>query len=56
MKIINATPKDGYRIITIGVGDSLGLSLYGAAILSENGESYDEILAYYYAGAELSKP
>lgn len=48
--------KDGYRIITIGVGDSLGLSLYGATVLSENGESYEEILAYYYAGAELSKP
>lgn len=45
----------GYRIITVGVGDSLGLSLYGAGILSQNGEMYDEILMYYYTDVEISR-
>ena len=45
----------GYRIITVGVGDSLGLSLYGAGILSQNGETYNEILMYYYTDVEISR-
>ena len=47
--------KDGYRIITVGVGDSLGMSLYGASVLAENGEKYDQILRYYYTGIEIAK-
>lgn len=45
----------GYRIITVGVGDSLGLSLHGASILSQNGETYNEILTYYYTDVEISR-
>lgn len=45
----------GYRIITVGVGDSLGLSLNGAGILSQNGETYNEILTYYYTDVEISR-
>ncbi len=48
-------PGDDYRVITIGVGNSLGMSLYGAAILAANGESYDEIIQYYYTGVTVSK-
>lgn len=46
---------DGYRIITIGVGDALGLSLYGANVLAENGEKYNSILKYYYTGVTISR-
>lgn len=45
----------GYRIITVGVGDSLGLSVYGADILAKNGESYRDILAYYYSGVDITR-
>lgn len=48
-------PGDDYRVITIGVGNSLGMSLYGAEILAANGESYDEIIRYYYTGVTVSK-
>ena len=43
----------GYRIITVGVGDSIGLSVYGADILAKNGESYRDILTYYYSGIDI---
>lgn len=47
--------ENEYRIITVGVGDSLGLSLYGAGILAANGESYEEILRYYYTGVTVGR-
>lgn len=46
-------PDDEYRIITVGVGNSLGMSLYGAAILAANGENYREIIQYYYTGVDV---
>lgn len=48
-------PGEDYRVITVGVGNSLGMSLYGAALLAANGESYDEIIQYYYTGVTVSK-
>lgn len=47
-------PDDKYRVVSIGVGNSLGLSLYGAALLAANGESYEEIIQYYYNGVTVS--
>lgn len=44
----------GYRVITIGEGNSLGLSLYGAEKLAENGMNYKEILEYYYYDIEIT--
>lgn len=44
---------DGYRIITVGIGDSLGLSLYGASVLAENGQTYRAILSYYYSNTTV---
>ena len=35
-------------MITHGWGDALGLSLYGALKLAENGCSYANILNYYF--------
>lgn len=47
--------ENEYRIITVGVGDSLGLSLYGAGVLAANGETYEDILQYYYTGVTVGK-
>lgn len=46
---------EGYRIISIGKGSSLGMSLYGAAYMAENGSTYEEIISYYYQGTEIKK-
>ena len=48
-------PDDKYRVVSVGVGNSLGLSLYGAALLAANGESYKEIIQYYYNGVTVSR-
>ena len=45
--------EDGYRIITVGVGDALGLSIYGANVLAENNTTCDEIIKYYYTGVNV---
>lgn len=47
--------ESGYRIITVGVGDAIGLSVYGASVLAENGRSYKETLEYYYQGASVQQ-
>lgn len=44
----------GYRVLTVGVGDSLGLSLYGASVLAQNGQGYRDILEYYYQGTAVT--
>lgn len=44
---------NGYRVISIGKGNSIGLSLYGAAAFAKNGMTYDEIIKYYYTGVEI---
>lgn len=43
------------RIITKGVGHGLGLSMYGACRLAEEGKSFEEILKHYYTGVEIMK-
>ena len=40
--------KDDITIITKGWGDFLGLSLWGASHLADNGCSYANILSYYF--------
>ncbi|MGN0395778.1 MAG: SpoIID/LytB domain-containing protein [Coprococcus sp.] len=45
---------NGYRIISIGEGNSLGLSLYGAAAFAENGMKYRDIIEYYYSDVEIT--
>lgn len=44
----------GYRVIAIGKGNSIGLSLYGAEAFAQNGMTYDEIIKYYYTGVEIT--
>ena len=40
-------------IITHGWGDSLGLSLYGASYLAENGCNFANILSYYFPNIKI---
>jgi stage II sporulation protein D len=44
---------DSFTITTAGYGHGVGLSQYGANAMAEEGKTYDEILLYYYTGAEL---
>lgn len=48
--------KEGGFVLTgAGWGHGVGLCQIGAAVMSERGYSYDEILFHYYAGATLEK-
>ena len=38
-----------------GFGHRVGMSQYGAKAMAERGQSYREILAWYYTGAELTE-
>lgn len=44
---------DRLRIVTIGKGHGMGMSLYGANGLAEKDLSAGTILSYYYPGAEI---
>ncbi len=46
---------NSYRIVSLGTGHGLGLSIYGAGVMSKNGNSYQEILKYYYPGIQFSE-
>lgn len=41
---------------TIGYGHGVGMSQTGADAMAARGARYDEILAWYYTGAELKRP
>lgn len=43
------------RITTRGVGHGLGMSQYTANRMAEDGDTFDEILAYFFDGTELKE-
>lgn len=43
------------RITTRGVGHGLGMSQYTADRMAENGDTYEEILAYFFEGTEIKE-
>ena len=45
---------DAVTFYVLGFGHRVGMSQYGAKAMAENGSSYDEILTWYYSGAELT--
>jgi len=47
--------KDSLTFITKGIGNGLGLSLYGANSLAKNGADYQQILYYYFPKCRLYK-
>ena len=42
-----------YRIVCLGKGHGLGLSLYGAGVLAAEGKNSEAILQYYYPGVQI---
>ena len=54
--LFDLTVTDTEMVFSVrGNGHRVGMSQYGAAAMAEQGSSYDEILRYYYQGAELQK-
>lgn len=41
------------KVSAKGIGNSVGLSIYGANILANQGYSYKEIIKYYYTGVQI---
>ncbi len=52
---VNSLPDGGYTVLTRGVGNGCGLSLYGAYLLAEDGKTYTEILNTYFTGVTLTR-
>lgn len=46
---------DGIRFICLGKGSCLGVSLYGANYLAQQGKSCEEIIKYYYKDVSVVK-
>lgn len=46
--------EEGYRIISIGKGSSIGMSIYGAGWKADQGSTYREIIAYYYPETSIA--
>lgn len=40
--------RNGMKFICKGIGNNLGLSIYGASCIEENGGNYQQILSYYF--------
>lgn len=51
---VSAT-EDAITITTYGYGHRVGMSQYGADAMAATGNSFQDILAHYYQGAELTK-
>ena len=47
--------SDGYRIVTNGLGNGKGLSIFGANSMAKEGKTYGEILTYFYKNIEIKE-
>jgi stage II sporulation protein D len=47
--------NESYAFITYGYGENIGMSQFGACKMAEQGNSYIEILQYYYPNTEISE-
>lgn len=52
---VNSLPDGGYTVLTRGIGNGYGLSLYGACLLAEGGEGYTDILYRYFTGVLITR-
>ena len=46
---------EGFLFTVTGYGHGVGMSQYGANVMAQDGADYEEILAHYYPGAELTR-
>lgn len=47
--------NDAVTLTSAGYGHGVGMSQYGANVMAKRGDTYEEILAWYYPGTELMK-
>ena len=52
---ITYTEEKVFSITTHGYGHGVGMSQYGANAMALAGKTYEEILAHYYPGTQLSQ-
>lgn len=45
--------NDNFTFTVVGYGHGVGMSQYGAVAMAKEGKTYDQILVWYYPGAEL---
>lgn len=50
-----SSDSEELTIVTKGYGHGVGMSQYGAKCLAEQGYTYEDIIKYYYTGAELAR-
>ncbi len=48
------TGENGFVFTTEGIGHGVGLSIYGAWVMAESGETYDDIIVHYFKGVYIS--
>ena len=46
---------NGIRFVCLGTGNCMGVSLYGANYMAQNGATMEDIIAYYYKDVSLKK-
>ena len=47
--------KNGVEFIGTGSGHGVGLCQWGARVQAEKGRNYEQILSFYFPGAEISE-
>ena len=45
-----------FIFITYGYGHGVGMSQWGAYSMAQQGDTYKDILTFYYTGIEVRKP
>lgn len=53
--VLSESPDQGLQITTTGKGHGLGMSIWTAEKMAEEGKTYEEILAFFFEGTELKK-
>ena len=43
------------RIISKGIGHGYGVSMYGASVMAEKGNSYETIIKHYFTGVNIAE-
>ena len=46
--------QNAYRIVALGMGHGMGLSIYGAGVMNREGSDYRDILQHYFPGTQIS--
>lgn len=53
--VLSESADQGLQVTTTGKGHGLGMSIWTAEKMAEEGKTYEEILAFFFEGTELKK-